>query len=68
MPILKAKRKRFAATYNEFVSRSDKSLKAKGLLAGMLSLAPEWRFPIEGHSYLYKEGECEILPRLKELE
>ncbi len=61
-------RKRFVAMDNEFLSRSDMSLKAKGLLASMLSLPPEWRFSIEGLAYLHKESECAISSGLKELE
>ena len=61
-------RKRFVAMDNEFLPRSDMSLKAKGLFASMLSLPPEWRFSIEGLAYLHKESECAILSGLKELE
>jgi len=68
MPILRAKRKRFVMMDNEFLSREDMSLKAKGLLASMLSLPPEWRFSIEGLAYLHKESECAISSGLKELE
>lgn len=68
MPILKAKRKRFVMMDNEFLSREDMSLKAKGLLASMLSLPPEWRFSVEGLAYLHKESECAISSGLKELE
>ena len=33
---------------NEFLTRKDLSLKAKGLLACMLCLPPDWRFSIDG--------------------
>ncbi len=40
---------------NEFLTRTDLSLKAKGLLACMLCLPPDWRFSIEGLAYINKE-------------
>ena len=42
---------------NEFLTRKDLSLKAKGLLACMLCLPPDWRFSIEGLAYINKESE-----------
>ena len=53
---------------NEFLTRKDLSLKAKGLLACMLCLPPDWRFSIEGLAYINKESESAISSALRELE
>lgn len=68
MPKLKAKRNRFVSMDNEFLTRKDLSLKAKGLLACMLCLPPDWRFSIEGLAYINKESESAISSALRELE
>ena len=65
---LKAKRNRFVSMDNEFLTRKDLSLKAKGLLACMLCLPPDWRFSIEGLAYINKESESAISFVLRELE
>ena len=68
MPKLLAKRNRFVSMDNEFLTRKDLSLKAKGLLACMLCLPPDWRFSIEGLAYINKESESAISSALRELE
>ena len=44
MPILKARRKGYVSMDREFLLRKDLSLKAKGLLAHMLTVPDNWRF------------------------
>lgn len=57
MPKLLAKRNRFVSMDNEFLTRTDLSLKAKGLLACMMCLPPDWRFSIEGLAYINKRAK-----------
>ena len=68
MPKLLAKRNRFVSMDNEFLTRKDLSLKAKGLLACMLCLPPDLRFSIDGLAYINKESESAISSALRELE
>jgi len=68
MPKILAKRNRFVSMDNEFLTKTDLSLKAKGLLACMLCLPPDWRFSIEGLAYINKENESAISSALRELE
>ena len=68
MPKLLAKRNRFVSMDNEFLTRKDLSLKAKGLLACMLCLPPDWRFSIEGLAYINKESIDAIRTAIWELE
>ena len=68
MPKLLAKRNRLVSMDNELLTRKDLTLKAKGLLACMLCLPPDWRFSIEGLAYINKESESAISSALRELE
>ena len=68
MPKLLAKRNRCVSMDNEFLTRKDLSLKAKGLLACMLCLPPDLRFSIDGLAYINKESESAISSALREME
>jgi DNA-binding MarR family transcriptional regulator len=68
MPILKAKRKGYVSMDREFLIRKDLSLKAKGLLAQMMTLPNTWRFTIDGLVHCHKESKTAISASLKELE
>ena len=62
------KRSNFTVVDNTFISDSNLSLKAKGLMLLMLSLPPEWDYSIAGLSAICQEGKTAIRNCLKELE
>ena len=68
MPILKAKRKGYVSMDREFLIRKDLSLKAKGLLAHMMTLPDNWRFTVDGLVHCHKESKTAITAAIKELE
>ena len=68
MPILKAKRKGYVSMDREFLLRKDLSLKAKGLLAHMLTVPDNWRFTVDGLVCCHKESKTAVSAALKELE
>jgi hypothetical protein len=53
---------------NEFLRNKELSLKAKGLLAMILSLPPEWNYSINGLVAICKENITAVRNSLKELE
>ena len=68
MPSLKAKRKGYVSMDREFLIRKDLSLKAKGLLAHMMTLPDNWRFTVDGLVHCHKESKTAITAAIKELE
>lgn len=65
---LHRKDKGFTTLDNEFLHRTDMTLKAKGLLAYMLSLPKDWNYSIAGLCTCCKENETAISSGLKELQ
>lgn len=57
----------YSVISNKFLKEKDMSLKAKGLLATMLSLPEDWVFSINGLVAICKEEECAIKNTLDEL-
>ena len=68
MPILKARRKGYVSMDREFLLRKDLSLKAKGLLAHMLTVPDNWRFTVDGLVCCHKESKTAVSAALRELE
>lgn len=65
---LHLKEKGFTTLDNGFLHRTDMTLKAKGLLAYMLSLPKDWNYSIAGLCTCCKENETAIRSGLKELQ
>lgn len=69
MPIYRSeKNKDYVVMSNVFLQRKDLSIKAKGLLAYMLSLPSDWKFTVRGLTSQLKECKCSIAKALDELE
>lgn len=69
MPIYRTeKNKDYVVVSNIFLKRKDLSIKAKGLLAYMLSLPDDWKFTIGGLASQLKECKSSVAAMLKELE
>lgn len=69
MPIYRSeKNKDYVVMSNVFLKRKDLSIKAKGLLAYMLSLPDDWKFTIGGLTSQLKECKSSVAAMLKELE
>ena len=62
------RRDKYAAVSQAMLRNTDLSLKAKGLLALMLSMADGWEFSIDGLTALSKDGIDTVKASLKELE
>lgn len=60
--------KDYTVLHNEIFRNKNLSLKARGLLATMLSLPDDWDFSTQGLVAILKEGESAIRSTLKELE
>ena len=61
------KAKNFTILSNKLLQDKRLSFKAKGLLAFMLSLPPDWDYSIEGLAYCAKDGKNSIRTALNEL-
>jgi|GEM_PF-1310222 len=59
--------KNFTILSNKLLQDKRLSFKAKGLMAFMLSLPPDWDYSIEGLAYCSKDGINSITTALKEL-
>ncbi|MGE1061223.1 conserved phage C-terminal domain-containing protein [Megasphaera paucivorans] len=59
--------KNFTILSNKLLQDKRLSFKAKGLLAFMLSLPPDWDYSIEGLAYCSKDGKNSIRTALNEL-
>jgi predicted transcriptional regulator len=69
MSVIKVeKNTNFVVMSNEFLRNKELSLKAKGLLAMILSLPPEWNYSINGLVAICKENITAVRNSLKELE
>ena len=69
MPIYRTeKNKDYVVMSNIFLQRKDLSIKAKGLLAYMLSLPDDWKFTIGGLTSQLKECKSSVAAILNELE
>lgn len=69
MPVLRVKKsKNFTVMSNYHLRDKNLSLKAKGLLSVMLSLAENWDYSIKGLSCICKEGVFSIRNAVRELE
>ena len=69
MPIYRTeKNKDYVVMSNVFLQRKDLSIKAKGLLAYMLSLPDDWKFTIGGLTSQLKECKSAVATMLNELE
>ena len=62
------KKGNYTIVSNYFLQDKRLSLKAKGLLALMLSLPDDWEYSIKGLEGLCKDGKDSISSALKELE
>ena len=68
MPIYRTeKSKDYVVMSNVFLQRKDLSIKAKGLLAYMLSLPDDWKFTIGGLTFQLKECKSAVAAMLDEL-
>jgi len=69
MPIYRSeKNKDYVVMSNVFLQRKDLSIKAKGLLAYMLSLPDDWKFTVGGLTSQLKECKSSVAAILDELE
>ena len=69
MPIYRTEKiKDYVVMSNVFLQRKDLSIKAKGLLAYMLSLPDDWKFTIGGLTSQLKECKSSVAAMLNELE
>ena len=69
MPIYRSeKTKDYVVMSNVFLQRKDLSIKAKGLLAYMLSLPDNWKFTVGGLTSQLKECKSSVAAMLNELE
>lgn len=69
MPIYRSeKNKDYVVMSNVFLQRKDLSIKAKGLLAYMLSLPDDWKFTVGGLTSQLKECKSAVSAMLNELE
>ena len=69
MPIYRSeKNKDYVVMINVFLQRKDLSIKAKGLLAYMLSLPDDWKFTVAGLTSQLKECKSSVAAILDELE
>ena len=69
MPIYRSeKNKDYVVMSNVFLQRKYLSIKAKGLLAYMLSLPDDWKFTIGGLTFQLKECKSAVAAMLDELE
>ena len=69
MPIYRTeKNKDYVVMSNVFLQRKDLSIKAKGLLAYMLSLPDDWKFTVGGLTSQLKECKSSVAAMLNELE
>lgn len=62
------KNRNYTVLHNEFLRNKELSLKAKGLLAMILSLPDDWNYNIRGLVSLCKESLTSVRSSLKELE
>ena len=69
MPIYRSKKNNdYVVMSNVFLQRKDLSMKAKGLLAYMLSLPDDWKFTVGGLASQLKECKSSVAKALDELE
>ena len=69
MPIYRSKKnKEYVVMSNVFLQRKDLSIKAKGLLAYILSLPDDWKFTVGGLASQLKECKSSVAAILDELE
>ncbi len=70
MPIIRAEKheKNYTIIMNDIFKEKNLSIKAKGLLALVISLPDDWKFSKKGLSVLSKDKESSIETALKELE
>lgn len=69
MPIYRSEKiKDYVVMSNVFLQRKDLSIKAKGLLAYILSLPDDWKFTVGGLTSQLKECKSSIEKALDELE
>lgn len=61
------KNKNYTTISNEFLRDKSLSLKAKGLLATIMSLPADWNFSIHGFVEIIKEGETAVYSAIDEL-
>lgn len=59
---------KYASVSNTMLRNTELSLKAKGLLALMLSMADGWEFSVDGLAELCKDGKSSVLSAVRELE